>query len=65
MFEQQTSQPSGWKAGVVYWIDKNYGTPEQLQQLGLQPRAWYQFNLFELALSSVVFYTLFHVLGYF
>lgn len=63
MFEQQISQEtqlSGWKATLVNWIDRNYGTDEQLAQLGLQKRAWYSFNFVELSLITVFGYLTLH-----
>lgn len=65
MFEQtQPSGPTGWRKGVVDWIDRHYGTDEQLAQLGLQRRAWYQFNFLEIGLTAFIVYTVSHFLGY-
>jgi hypothetical protein len=53
-----------WKQNVLYWIDRNYGTPDQLQALGLPPREWYQFNFIEIGLTALLFYSLLTYLGY-
>ena len=67
-FEQELQPESPqlpvWKAIIVNWIDKNYGTDEQLARLGLQKRAWYQFNLLEIGLSALVLSVVLRALGY-
>jgi hypothetical protein len=64
-FEQMSAANSEkqlpqWKQNVLYWIDRNYGTLEQLQALGLSPRQWYQFNFVEIGLTAGVAYGLYN-----